>query len=59
MYFMTETKNPLKDSTIINIDNESELEWWSDYFQINKDKIKEAVLIVGSSIESVRRYLQK
>ena len=56
---MTEIKNPPKDLTIINIDDESELEWWSDYFQINKDKIKEAVIRVGASLEAVRRHLQK
>ena len=56
---MTDIKNPPKDLTIINIDNTAELEWWAEYFQINKDKIKEAVIRVGSSVESVRRYLQK
>jgi len=56
---MTEIKNPPKNLTVININNEAELEWWSNYFQINKDKIKEAVMRVGSSITSVRRYLQK
>ena len=56
---MTEIKNPPKDLTVININNEAELEWWADYFQINKDKIKEAVIRVGSTTLSVRRYLQK
>jgi Protein of unknown function (DUF3606) len=56
---MTEIKNQPKDATIINIDNDAELEWWAEYFQINKDKIKEAVIRVGTSVISVRRYLQK
>jgi|KBSMisStandDraft_5_1062788.scaffolds.fasta_scaffold37159_3 hypothetical protein len=56
---MTEIKNPPTDLTVININNEAELEWWADNFQINKDKIKEAVIRVGSSVESIRRYLQK
>jgi hypothetical protein len=56
---MTEVKNPPKDLTIINVGNDAELEWWADYFQINKDKIKEAVIRVGPLVISVRRYLQK
>ena len=56
---MTEIKNAPKDLTIININDEAALEWWADNFEINKDKIKEAVIRVGSSVESIRRYLQK
>lgn len=56
---MTEIKNPPKDLTIINIHNEAELEWWADYFHIMKDKIKEAVIRVGPSVASIRRFLQK
>jgi hypothetical protein len=56
---MTETKNPPKDLTTININDETELKWWAEHFGINKDKIKEAVIRVGASLESVRRYLQK
>jgi len=56
---MTEIKNPPEDLTTINIDNDGELEWWADYFQIIKDKIKEAVMRVGPSVISIRRYLQK
>jgi len=54
-----QVKNLPKDLNSININDNVELEWWADHFEINKDKIKDAVNIVGSSLEAVRRYLQK
>jgi hypothetical protein len=56
---MIQDKNPIKDLSIINVNNDEELNWWAEHFGINKDKIKEAVNRVGPSIEAVRRYLQK
>ena len=50
---MAEIKNAPKNLTVININNEAELEWWADKFQINKDKIKEAVIRVGSYYENL------
>jgi hypothetical protein len=55
----TKVKNAPKNPDTININDELELEWWADHFGINKDKIKHAVNMVGPSVESVRRYLQK
>ena len=54
-----QTKNLPKDATSININDNVELEWWADDFNINKDKIKDAVNRVGASIEAVRRFFQK
>jgi hypothetical protein len=51
-------KNSTKETTAININDTVELEWWANRFNINKDKIKEAVNRVGASVESVRRFLQ-
>lgn len=52
-------KNLPKETDSININDNVELEWWAEYFNINKDKIKDAVNRVGSSVEAVRRFLQK
>jgi len=57
--FMIQHKIPIKDLSIINVNDDEELNWWAEHFEINKDKIKEAVDRVGPSIEAVRRYLQK
>ena len=52
-------KNSPKETNSININDNVELEWWANHFNINKDKIKDAVNRVGASIEAVRRFLQK
>jgi len=52
-------KNLPKETNLININDKVELEWWADHFNINKDKIKDAVNKVGASLEAVRRFLQK
>ncbi|HXL55680.1 MAG TPA: DUF3606 domain-containing protein [Chitinophagaceae bacterium] len=54
-----QVRNSPKDPGTINVNDEFELDWWADHFEINKDKIKDAVNVVGASLESVRRYLQK
>lgn len=51
-------KNSPKETNSININDTVELERWAERFNINKDKIKEAVNRVGASVESVRRFLQ-
>ena len=52
-------KNLPKEATSININDDVELEWWANHFNINKDKIKDAVNRVGTSIEAIRRFFQK
>ena len=49
----------LEEPGEINIDNEQELNQWAEYFNIHKDKIKEAVSIVGASTDALHIYLQK
>ena len=56
---MIQEKNQIKDLVTINVNNDTELNWWADHFEINKDKIKEAVNRVGTLAEAARRYLQK
>jgi len=51
-------KNVPKNPDTIKIDDERELEWWEDYFKINKDKIKDAVNRVGASIELWRAFVK-
>jgi Protein of unknown function (DUF3606) len=43
----------------ININSEEELDWWAEYFNIHKDKVKEAVSIVGTSTDALHKYLQR
>jgi hypothetical protein len=49
----------VSNSETIDVNNEAELNWWADFFGINKDKLKDAIKMVGTSIKSIRRYLQK
>jgi Protein of unknown function (DUF3606) len=42
----------------IDIRNEPELNWWADYLGIHKDKVREAVSKVGSSITAIYKFLQ-
>jgi predicted DNA-binding protein YlxM (UPF0122 family) len=56
---INQIKNLPKENNLINIQDDVELEWWAEYFNINKDKIKDAVNRVGASLQAVRRFLQK
>jgi hypothetical protein len=47
------------DPKRININEESELNWWSNEFKVSKEQIKEAVDSVGAFPGAVRYYLMK
>jgi len=48
-----------QDSSRININEIWELEFWIKKLQVTKEKLKEAVKAVGSSVTAVQKYLQK
>ena len=43
----------------ININEESELNWWSKEFKVSKEQLKEAVDSVGTFVGAVKYYLMK
>lgn len=48
-----------RDSKRISITEEWELSWWSKELGVTKEKIKEAVDTVGTSVDAVKKYLKK
>ena len=43
----------------INIEEEAELNWWSEILNVSKEQIKEAVDSVGAFPGAVKYYLKK
>jgi len=57
---MDSTKNVgSPDRDRINVNEDYELQYWSEKFGVSRDKIKEAVEAVGTSVEAVQKYLNK
>jgi len=58
---MPDDKNEkgFQDSSRININEIWELEFWIKKLQVTKEKLKEAVKAVGTSVAAVRKHLQK
>jgi len=55
-----DTKQSIRiDPNRINIQKESELDWWSKQFGVSKEQIKEAVDAVGAYAGAVEYYLKK
>jgi hypothetical protein len=52
-------KKSSSDSNRINLNEMWEVEFWIKKLQITKEKLKEAVKAVGTSVTAVRKYLQK
>jgi len=53
-------ENPMSlDLRRININEESELNWWSKEFKVSKEQLKEAVDSVGTFPGAVKYYLMK
>lgn len=48
-----------QDASKINVHEDWELEYWSKELGVSKEKIREAVKVVGTSAAAVRRYLGK
>ncbi|MCQ6961270.1 DUF3606 domain-containing protein [Mucilaginibacter aquariorum] len=57
---MDSTKNVgSPDRDRINVNEDYELQYWSEKFGVSRDRIKEAVEAVGTSVEAVQKYLNK
>ena len=52
-------KTGTPDNKLINVHENYEVEYWTKELGINKDKLKEAVDAVGTSVAAVKKYLQK
>jgi dihydroxyacetone kinase-like predicted kinase len=52
-------KQSFQDASRININEVWEVEFWIKKLQVTKEKLKEAVKTVGSSVAAVQKYLQK
>ncbi len=48
-----------QDATKINVHESWELDYWSKELGVTKERLKEAVRAVGTSVEDVKRYLGK
>ncbi len=48
-----------QDATKINVNESWELDYWSKELGITKERLKEAVRAVGTSVKDVKRYLGK
>ncbi|GGG62505.1 DUF3606 domain-containing protein [Epilithonimonas arachidiradicis] len=46
-----------QDATKINVNESWELDYWSDELGVTKERLKEAVRAVGTSVADVKRYL--
>ena len=53
------SKTGKADDSRINVNEAYELQYWSEKFNVSKDRLKEAVQEVGTSVEAVRKYLQQ
>ena len=52
-------KRESQDLSSINLNEIWELEFWMKKLKVTKEKLKEAVKAVGTSVAAVRKYLQK
>lgn len=48
-----------QDATKINVNESWELDYWSKELGVTKERLKEAVRAVRTSVEDVKRYLGK
>jgi hypothetical protein len=51
------TGSPDRDR--INVNEEYELQYWSERFNVSRDQLKEAVKASGTSVKDVEEYLKK
>lgn len=47
------------DQDRINVNEDYELQYWSEKFNVSRDRLKEAVKAVGTSAKAVQEYLNK
>ena len=53
------TKVGTPDRELINVNEDYELQYWSEKFGITRDELKKAVAAVGTSVKKVQAYLDK
>lgn len=53
------SKRRPQDATKVNVNESWELNYWSKEFGVTKERLKEAVKAVGTSVTAVKRYLGK
>jgi hypothetical protein len=57
---MDSTKNVgSPDRDRINVNEDYELQYWTEKFGVSTDRLKEAVETVGTSVKAVQEYLNK
>lgn len=47
------------DRDLINVNEDYELQYWSEKFGISRDELREAVKAVGTPAKAVEAYLNK
>jgi len=47
------------DRDRINVNEEYELQYWSEKFSVSHQELKDAVKSAGTSVEKVKAYLKK
>jgi hypothetical protein len=52
-------KKDFRDRDRININEDYEVQYWSEYFGVTEQKLKEAVKAVGPMVVKVRKELHK
>lgn len=53
------SKRRPQDATKVNVNESWELDYWSKELGVTKERLKEAVKAVGTSVVAVKRYLGK
>ncbi|WP_418123332.1 DUF3606 domain-containing protein [Chryseobacterium sp. PTM-20240506] len=53
------SKRRPQDATKINVNESWELDYWSEELGVTKERLKEAVRAVGTSVQDVKLYLGK
>ena len=52
-------KRDFRDRTRINVNEDYELQYWSEELGVSKEEVREAVEKVGESVERVREFVAK
>ncbi len=47
------------DRDLINVNEDYELQYWSEKFGVTRDELKAAVKAAGTSVKAVQAYLDK
>jgi len=47
------------DRELINVNEDYELQYWSEKFGVTREELKKAVAAVGTSVKKVQAYLDK